>query len=188
MRRRARVTGIAAVVVAAVVVAAAVYGGGGLPSVGTAAPHFTLSGHDGKPVSLKDFRSKWVVLYFYPANFTRMGNLQASKFQQDLPKYAAANAVLLGVSSETPASNRNFAKERKLTFPLLSDPGTEVAEEYDSTRYFHIRKLAARNTFIIDPQGRVAQVFLNVDPERHSSEVLEALAVLQKRYPRSRVP
>jgi thioredoxin-dependent peroxiredoxin len=180
MRQRGRIIGVVSVVVVAVAVAAAVYGRGGMPSVGAAAPDFTLAAQDGKPASLKDFRNKWVVLYFYPANFTRMGNLQAAKFQEDLPQYAAANTVLLGVSSETPASNRDFTKEQKLTFPLLSDPDTDVAEAYGSTKYFHVRKLAARNTFIIDPQGRVAQVFLNIDPERHSPEVLDALAALQK--------
>jgi peroxiredoxin Q/BCP len=180
MRTRGRIIGIVSAVVAVLIVAVAVYGGGGLPSVGTAAPDFTLVAQNGKPASLKSFRHKWVVLFFYPANFTRMGNLQAVKFQEDLPKYAAANAVLVGVSAETPDSNLDFAKEKKLTFPLLSDPDTDIAEEYGSTKYFHIKKLAARNTFIIDPDGRVARVFLNVDPERHSPEVLNALASLQK--------
>lgn len=178
MRVRRRVIAVVLTLVA-VLVAVAVHGGR-QPSAGGIAPEFTLAAHDGKSASLKDFRRKWVVLYFYPANFTRMGTLQAERFQQDLAKYAQANAVILGVSAETAQSNRDFAKQTKLAFPLLSDPGARVSDQYGSTQNFHMRTLAARNTFIIDPEGRVAQVFLDVDPERHSPEVLRALATLQR--------
>lgn len=177
MRGRTRVVTIA-VAIATIAVAAVVVFGAGRPSVGSQAPEFTLKNQEGQPSSLEDFRGKWVVLYFYPAN-TETGRRQAQNFQRDLAKYAEANAVVVGVSVERPASNKDFATRAGLTFPLLSDPGADVADEYDSTQFYHMTTLATRNTFLLDPQGRVAQVFLDVDADRHSTEVLGALEALR---------
>lgn len=151
------------------------------PTAGAPAPDFTLVSHDGKSASLKDYRGKWVVLYFYPSDFTRGGTLQAQNFQRDLEKYDQANAVVVGVSSNDRFSHRAFAADAELTFTLLSDPDTRVSRQYGSTMRFGMwNTIPARNTFIIDPAGEVAKVFFDVDPDAHSEEVLAALGALQQ--------
>jgi thioredoxin-dependent peroxiredoxin len=150
------------------------------PAVGSNAPEFTLTTNEGNQASLKDFRGKWVVLYFYPKDFTSGCTLEAHNFQTDLEKYNAAKAVILGVSVDTAESHKSFCAKEGLTFKLLSDTEAKVSDSYGSLMEYNGMKLSARNTFIIDPQGKIAKVFLKVKPAGHSAEVLGALAELQK--------
>ena len=150
------------------------------PTVGTSAPDFALTTNEGNQASLKDFRGKWVVLYFYPKDFTSGCTLEAHNFQTDLAKYQAANAVILGVSVDTAESHKSFCAKEGLAFKLLSDTDAKVSDTYGSLMEYNGMKLSARNTFIIDPQGKIAKVFLKVKPAGHSEEVLSALASLQK--------
>lgn len=151
-----------------------------LPAVGAAAPAFNLTTNEGKQVSLTDFKGKWVVLYFYPKDFTSGCTLEARNFQRDLAKYEAANAVILGVSVDTAESHKEFCTKEGLNFKLLSDSEAKVSEDYGSIMEYNGAKLSARNTFIIDPDGKIARVFEKVKPGGHSEEVLAALASLQK--------
>jgi peroxiredoxin Q/BCP len=153
----------------------------GPPTVGSKAPTFTLATNEGKQASLKEFRGKWVVLYFYPKDFTSGCTLEAHNFQTDLSRYEAAHAVILGVSVDTAESHKSFCAKEGLSFKLLSDADTKVSESYGSLMDYNGMKLSARNTFIIDPKGKVARVFLKVKPAGHSEEVLAALAELQKK-------
>jgi peroxiredoxin Q/BCP len=151
------------------------------PVVGSAAPDFALTTNEGNQAALKDFRGQWVVLYFYPKDFTGGCTLEAHNFQTDLAKYAAAKAVILGVSVDTAESHKSFCAKEGLTFKLLSDADMKVSDAYGSLmEYKPGMKLSARNTFIIDPQGKIAKVFMKVNPAGHSAEVLAALAELQK--------
>lgn len=150
------------------------------PAVGTAAPDFSLTTNEGKQASLKDYRGKWVVLYFYPKDFTSGCTLQAHNFQRDLAKYEALNAVILGVSVDTAESHKDFCAKEGLSFKLLSDTDAKVSDAYGSVMEYNGAKLSARNTFIIDPKGKIAQVFLKVKPAANSEEVLAALATLKK--------
>ena len=150
------------------------------PAVGAAAPSFNLTTNEGKQVSLNDFKGKWVVLYFYPKDFTSGCTLEARNFQRDLAKYEAANAVILGVSVDTAESHKEFCAKEGLNFKLLSDTDAKVSEQYGSVMEYQGAKLSARNTFLIDPQGKVAKVFEKVKVAGHSDEVLAALASLQK--------
>lgn len=150
------------------------------PAVGSVAPDFALTTNEGNQASLKDFRGKWVVLYFYPKDFTSGCTLEAHNFQTDLAKYQVANAVILGVSVDTAESHKSFCAKEGLAFKLLSDTDTKVSDSYGSLMDYNGTKLSARNTFIIDPQGKIARVFLKVKPGGHSAEVLAALAELQK--------
>jgi len=152
----------------------------GMPEVGTVAPGFNLTTNEGKQVSLGDFKGKWVVLYFYPKDFTSGCTLEAHNFQRDLAKYEAANAVILGVSVDTAESHKDFCAKEGLNFKLLSDSDGKVSDQYGSTMEYNGAKLSARNTFIIDPHGKIAKVFEKVKPAGHSDEVLAALASLQK--------
>jgi peroxiredoxin Q/BCP len=151
-----------------------------LPAVGAAAPAFKLTTNEGKQVSLNDFKGKWVVLYFYPKDFTQGCTIEARNFQRDIAKYEAVNAVILGVSVDNEQSHKDFCAKEGLNFKLLADTDAKVSEQYGSVMEYQGAKLSARNTFIIDPQGKVVKVFEKVKVAAHSEEVLAALATLQK--------
>ena len=153
---------------------------GEVPAAGTAAPSFKLVTNEGKPTTLSKYRGKWVVLYFYPKDFTGGCTLEAHNFQRDLDKYKKAHAVILGVSVDTAESHKSFCAKEGLNFKLLSDADAKVSEQYGSVMDYQGTKLSARNTFIIDPRGKIAKVFVKVNPASHSEEVLAALASLQK--------
>jgi peroxiredoxin Q/BCP len=121
-----------------------------------------------------------VILYFYPKDFTTGCTLEAHNFQRDLSKYEQANAVILGVSVDTAESHKSFCAKEGLNFKLLADEGGKVSEQYGSTMQYNGATYSARNTFIIDPKGNIAKVFVKVNPATHSEEVLAALAALQK--------
>jgi len=151
------------------------------PSVGAPAPSFSLTSDEGKPTKLEDFRGQWVVLYFYPKDFTSGCTLEAHNFQEDLAKYKAANAVIVGVSVDSADSHKSFCAKEGLNFRLLSDPDAKVSTTYGSVMEYEGKKLSARNTFLIDPSGKIVKVYTGVKPATHSAEVLEALASLSKK-------
>jgi peroxiredoxin Q/BCP len=151
------------------------------PAVDTPAPDFSLTTDEGTAASLKDYRGKWVVLYFYPKDFTSGCTLEARNFQNDLAKYEQLNAVILGVSVDSAESHKEFCTKEGLSFKLLSDPGAQVSTQYGSVMKYNGATLSARNTFIIDPAGKIVKVFTSVKPSGHSEEVLSALATLQPR-------
>ena len=121
-----------------------------------------------------------MVLYFYPKDFTSGCTLEAHNFQKDLAKYSALNAMILGVSVDTAESHQSFCAKEGLNFKLLSDADAKVSAAYGSVMEYNGAKLSARNTFVIDPTGKVAKVFVGVKPGGHSEEVLTALAYLQR--------
>ena len=151
-----------------------------MPQVGAAAPDFQLMTNEGNEARLKDYRGRWVVLYFYPKDFTSGCTLEAHNFQRDLAKYEKANAVILGVSVDTAESHKSFCAKEGLNFKLLSDPDAKISAVYGSVMEYNGHKLSARNTFIIDPEGKIAKVFAGVKPAGHSEEVLTALADLEQ--------
>ena len=130
---------------------------GSLPEVGQPAPDFTLKNQEGKDVSLKDYRGKWVVLYFYPKDFTSGCTIEARNFQRDIAAYEKANAVVLGVSVDTSESHQSFCTKEGLSFKLLADTETKVSTAYGSVMEYQGNKLSARNTFIIDPKGTLSE-------------------------------
>jgi thioredoxin-dependent peroxiredoxin len=152
-----------------------------LPEVGKPAPDFTLKSDEGKDVSLKDFRDKWVVLYFYPNDATPGCTIQARNFQRDLAQYEKAGAVILGVSVDSVDSHKSFCAKEGLNFKLLADTETTISAAYGSLKDYNGARLSARNTFIIDPKGVIAKVFPSVQVAKHSEEVLATLAELQKK-------
>jgi peroxiredoxin Q/BCP len=160
-----------------------------IPAVGAKAPEFTLPSQEGSMVSLKDFKGKWVVLYFYPKDFTQGCTIEAHNFQEDQPKYTALNAAIVGVSADSVESHKDFCTKENLTFKTLADPAGKVIDAYGSLtklegamkERFKQDHIAARNTFLIDPDGVIRKVYTNVNPNSHSKEVLADLAALAKK-------
>ncbi len=151
-----------------------------VPGTGTTAPGFTLPSQDGSPLSLDQFHGKWVVLYFYPKDMTSGCTLEAHNFERDQQKYLAKNAVILGVSVDSVDSHKKFCTKEGLNFKLLSDADHKVTEQYGSLTNLGVVKYASRHTFLINPEGKIAKVYTDVDPKKHSDEVLADLANLQK--------
>ena len=178
MKMIAIIAAIIAVFVAVVVVRAR-HIGSKSPVSGMPAPDFTLNSQDAKPLSLREFRGKWVVLYFYPKDFTSGCTVEARNFQRDLSQFELKNAVILGVSGQDENSHQKFCAKEGLHFKLLADTNYQVSSAYDSLLNLGIGKLSARHTFLIDPDGIVRKNYLNVNAGKHSAEVLNDLAQLQ---------
>jgi peroxiredoxin Q/BCP len=149
------------------------------PAAGNQAPAFTLPNQEGTPVSLDQFKGKWVVLYFYPKDFTSGCTIEAHNFQRDIDKYTQKNAVILGVSVDNVDSHKSFCAKEGLNFKLLADSDHAVVQKYGSIMEHNGMTLAARNTFLIDPAGVIRKVYLKVGPQGHSEEVLADLQQLQ---------
>jgi thioredoxin-dependent peroxiredoxin len=149
--------------------------GGKQPTLNEPAPEFTLPSNSGDgTISLSDYRGKWIVLYFYPKDFTSGCTLEAKRFQQDLAKYQAKNAQIIGVSADDVNSHAEFCDSEGLKFPLLADIDGKVSKMYGSWMGY----VSLRHTYLIDPEGNLRKVFLGVQPAIHSQEVLASLEEL----------
>jgi peroxiredoxin Q/BCP len=145
---------------------------------GASAPDFTLPSQTDTPVSLKDYRGKFVVLYFYPKDMTSGCTMEAHNFERDTAKYAAANAVVLGVSLDTVESHKTFCSKDGLNFKLLADPEHKVIDSYGVP--VMMGHFAQRDTFLISPDGKVVKTWQVKEVGKHSEEVLAALAEMKK--------
>jgi peroxiredoxin Q/BCP len=168
------------VVLLLVVVAWRLANAGRTPEIGSTAPDFILPSQDGSQISLKDFLGKWVVLYFYPKDFTSGCTIEAHNFQRDQSEYAKRNAVVIGISVDNADSHKQFCAKEGLNFKLLADTSHKVSTMYGSLMNFGVTQIAARHTFLIDPQGKIEHAYTSVDPNKHSQEVIAALDELQK--------
>lgn len=146
-------------------------------AVGSTAPNFTLPSQEDKPISLSEFKGKWVVLYFYPKDQTKGCTIEAHNFQRDLDKYHALNAVVLGVSLDTVADHKAWCAKDTFNFKMLADPDHKVVDMYGvPVKTFGTMHFANRETFLISPEGKVVKVWPKVDPNVHSTEVLAEIA------------
>ncbi len=151
--------------------------GGKQPPLNEPAPEFILPTNTGDgDISLKDYQGKWVVLYFYPQDFTSGCTLEARRFQQDLAEYEARNVQILGVSVDDVDSHAEFCDAQGLKFPLLADTKGTVSKTYGSW----LGAMSLRHTYLIDPQGILRETFLGVRPSIHSQEVLARLDELEQ--------
>lgn len=151
--------------------------GGKQPPVNQPAPEFVLPTNTGdSDIALKNYRGQWVVLYFYPKDFTSGCTIEARRFQQDLAEYKARNAQILGVSVDDVDSHAAFCDSEGLKFPLLADTDGSVSKAYGSW----LGAMSLRHTYLIDPKGILRETFLGVRPSMHSQEVLSRLDELQQ--------
>jgi peroxiredoxin Q/BCP len=150
-----------------------------LPQVGQKAPDFRLQDQNGKWHTPADHQGRWVVLYFYPKDFTPGCTTEVCAFRDDVAKLRQQGADVLGVSLDDVKSHADFAAKYHVPFPLLSDADSKTAQAYGVLTSKMGFKYARRTTFLIDPQGRVAKVYEDVDPEKNSAQVLADLATLK---------
>ena len=148
-------------------------------AVGKPAPAFDLFDQHGQKHTLADYVGKWVVLYFYPKDDTPGCTIEACKFRDDYQKIRSLGAEVLGVSLDSTGSHARFAAKHDLPFPLLSDPTGIVSELYGCLFSLGPLKLDRRNTVIIDRKGNVAKIYRDVDPRRHSDQIIADLQQLQ---------
>ena len=148
---------------------------GGIPRAGQAAPSFELPDQNGKMHKLADYRGKWLVLYFYPKDDTPYCTKEACAFRDDFAKITTAGANVVGISLDDAASHATFAAKNHLPFPLLADTSGKVAEAYGVLMHLILFKLARRDTFLIDPEGRVVKVYETVQVYAHVNDVLNDL-------------
>jgi len=146
--------------------------------VGDKAPNFALQDQNDITHNLSDYEGQWIVLYFYPKDDTPGCTTQACDFRDAVKRIIASKAILFGLSLDSVRSHKLFAEKYNLQFSLLADETGEVSELYDSLSSFF--KVAKRNTFIVDPEGNIAKIYLSVNPKTHSEMVLNDLNSLQK--------
>ena len=146
---------------------------------GDRAPAFSLPADTGETISLKDFKGKPVILYFYPRDDTSGCTVEACEFRDSWKDVTKAGAVVLGVSPDSPRSHQKFRTKYDLPFPLLADEGHEIAEAYgawgDKSMYGRKYRGILRTTFLIGKNGKITRVFEKVKPKGHAAEVLAAL-------------
>jgi len=152
----------------------------GTPEVGALAPAFKLQDQAGKWHSLSDYKGHWVALYFYPKDDTPGCTTQACSFRDNVFAFKKENAVILGISVDDVASHKAFAEKHGLPFTLLADPDKAVTREYGVLKtYMGVMEMARRDTFLIDPDGKVAKHYESVEPEGHSQVVLDDIKALK---------
>lgn len=150
-----------------------------MPQAGDVAPAFRLQDQNGHWRAPADFRGTWLVMYFYPKDFTPGCTTEVCTFRDDIATLRKAGARVIGVSLDDVKSHAEFAQKYHVPFPLLADENRQAATRYgvlDSHAGAHYAK---RTTFLIDPQGRIAKVYADVDPGKNSAQVLADLASLK---------
>lgn len=148
--------------------------------VGDPAPNFTLESDAPQKLSLKDFRGKKVILYFYPKDNTPGCTKEACSFRDALGSVTSKDAVVLGVSNDSVDSHKKFKQKYSLNFPLLSDPDKEVSKAYGVYKLKNLYGIKLwgieRSTFLIDEEGKIAKIWRRVKVDKHKDEVLQSLA------------
>src|SRR5438874_7707965 len=148
------------------------------------APEFTSLDQNGEKIALKDFKGKWVVLYFYPRADTPGCTIEACSFRDSFKRVERIGAVVLGVSPDTPAAQKKFVDKFDLPFTLVADADKKICNAYGviQEKNMYGKKVmgVARTTFIIGPDGKIKQIFYKVKPEGHAEQVLDWLKEAQK--------
>jgi peroxiredoxin Q/BCP len=142
------------------------------PVAGAEAPSFKLQDQYGDWHALEDYRGQWLAVYFYPRDDTPGCTKEACNFRDNIYAFKAIGAAVVGVSVDDVESHKAFSDKYKLPFTILADETSETAKAYGVLRDYKLVKLASRQSFLIDPQGKVAKHYEDVDPDTHTEEVL----------------
>ncbi len=152
--------------------------------IGTKAKDFTLADQNGKPHTLSDYFGQWILIYFYPKDDTPGCTKEACMIGEVFPKFKKLKAKVFGISADSVKSHKKFAQKFDLPFTLLSDPDKKVLKLYGALgeKSMYGRKYIGilRNSYLINPEGKIAKVYEKVNPEKHAEEVLEDIKELSK--------
>jgi peroxiredoxin Q/BCP len=149
--------------------------------VGDAAPDFKLTDAQGQTHSLSDYPGKYLVLYFYPKDDTPGCTKEACHFRDDMVQLEKLGAKVIGISVDSRESHADFTKKYHLPFPLLADTHGKVADSYHALTNLYVVKIAKRYTFLINPTGKIAKIYTNVDTSNHSQEIIDDLKLIQSK-------
>lgn len=149
------------------------------PLAGDSAPNFSLVDAKNVTHQLSDYRAKWLVLYFYPKDDTPGCTAEACHFRDDMTQLTQLGASVVGISVDDGRTHSEFAKKYNLPFPLLSDKNGTVAASYGALTNLFVIKFAKRYTFLINPAGKIAKVYLDVNTSAHSQQIIDDLKNLQ---------
>ncbi len=150
--------------------------------IGEKAPEFCLPDENNKDICLKEFLNKWIVLYFYPKDQTPGCTKEACDFTDNYKAFAELNAVVLGVSADSPESHKNFKAKKEISIILLSDEKLDVIEAYHARNRSFLGKMISevkRVTYLINPQGNIAKVWSKVNVMGHIQDVKDSLIELK---------
>jgi peroxiredoxin Q/BCP len=150
-------------------------------ATGQPAPDFELPDQSGQLHSIEDYRGQWVVLYFYPKDDTPGCTTEACEFRDNIFAFRDLNCQILGVSLDDESSHKEFADKYSLPFPLLADTAGTASDAYGVKAKMYGAIMAKRQTFLIDPEGRIAKHYVAVDPKEHSAELLADLEEFSNR-------
>ncbi len=151
------------------------------PTVGDSAPTFKLQDQNGDWHTLGDYKGKYVVLFFYPKDGTPGCTTEACNFRDNIFAFDDLNTQILGISLDDVDSHKEFSEKYSLPYPILADIEKESAVDYGVLGKFLMMTITKRESFIIDPDGLIVKHYKNVDPEKHTDEVIEELKSLQKK-------
>jgi len=153
--------------------------------VGDSVPDFCLPNQDEEEICFRDIKGRWTVLYFYPKDNTPGCTTEAGDFTQALPDFEDLDAIILGVSPDSPKKHRNFIEKKELKITLLADEEKELCKAFG---VWQLKKFmgkeymgVVRSTFIINPDGKIAAVWDKVRVKGHVDEVKETLKQLKRR-------
>jgi len=151
------------------------------PAVGDSAPTFKLQDQNGDWHTLGDYKGKYVVLFFYPKDGTPGCTTEACNFRDNIFAFDDLNTQILGISLDDVDSHKEFSEKYSLPYPILADVEKESAVDYGVLGKFMMMTITKRESFIIDPEGLIVKHYKNVDPDKHTDEVIEELKSLQKK-------
>ena len=151
------------------------------PAVGDSAPSFKLQDQNGDWHTLGDYKGKYVVLFFYPKDGTPGCTTEACNFRDNIFAFDDLNTQILGISLDDVDSHKEFSEKYSLPYPILADVEKESAVDYGVLGKFMMMTITKRESFIIDPDGLIVKHYKNVDPDKHTDEVIEELKSLQKK-------
>lgn len=150
------------------------------PMEGSAAPSFKLQDQNGEWHALEDYRGQWLAIYFYPKDDTPGCTKEACNFRDNIYAFKAIDAVVVGISVDDVESHKKFSDKYKLPFTILADEDSETARAYGVLKDYKLLKLASRQSFLVDPEGKVAKHYGDVDPDTHTEEVLADIKTLSE--------
>ena len=150
------------------------------PAVGSDAPSFNLQDQNGEWHTLGDYRGQWLAVYFYPRDDTPGCTTEACNFRDNIYAFKAIGAAVVGISVDDVDSHKEFSDKYKLPFTILADEDGKTATAYGVLKDYKLLKLASRQSFLINPEGKVVKHYADVDPDEHTDQVLADIKALME--------